>query len=103
MTKLDESKVRWILAQKRKETANSRIAETMGISVRWVKKLCARYGSTSLEKIVYPLSMGRPKDRMPGRREHSAVLTARRENHVGAVRLHKRIAESTGMNIPYNS
>ena len=102
MSKLDESKVRWIISQKRKGTANSRIAEAMGISVRWVKKLCARYGSTSTEKIVYPLPMGRPRDSMPGRREHSAVLTARRENHVGAVRLHKRIAESTGMNIPYN-
>ena len=30
--------------------------------------------------------MGRPEDGIPGRREHSAVLTARTEDHLGAVR-----------------
>ena len=90
------------LVQKRKGVANSRIAETMGISVRWVKKLHARYGNTSPERMIYPGTMGRPQDGLPGRREHSAVLAARGENHVGAVRLYRRIEESTGMNIPYN-
>ena len=102
MKKLDESKARWIIAQKRKGMTNARIAETMCISVRWVKKISARYSTIDADKIVYPMPMGRPRDSMPGRREHSAVLTARRENHVGAVRLHRRIEESTGMNIPYN-
>ena len=37
-----------------------------------------------------------------GRREHSAVLTARTEDHLGAVRLHGIIRDSTGINIPYN-
>ena len=99
MKKLDESKARWIIAQKRKGM-NARIAETM--CKRWVKKISARYSTIDADKIVYPMPMGRPRDSMPGRREHSAVLTARRENHVGAVRLHRRIEESTGMNIPYN-
>ena len=102
MKKLDESKARWIIAQKRKGMTNARIAETMCISVRWVKKISARYSNIDADKIVYPMPMGRPRDSLPGRREHSAVLTARRENHVGAVRLHRRIEESTGMNIPYN-
>ena len=47
------------------------------------------------------MPMGRPRGSLPYR-EHSAVLTARRENHVGAVRLHRRIEKGTGMNIPYN-
>ena len=102
MKKLDKSKARWIIAQKRKGMTNARIAETMCISVRWVKKISARYSNIDADKIVYPMPMGRPRDSLPGRREHSTVLTARRENHVGAVRLHRRIEESTGMNIPYN-
>ena len=46
--------------------------------------------------------MGRPKDGIPGRRERSAVLTARTEEHLGTVRLHGVIMDSTGINIPYN-
>ena len=46
--------------------------------------------------------IGRPEDGILGRREHSAVLTARTEDHLGAVRLHGIIRDSTGINIPYN-
>ena len=46
--------------------------------------------------------MGRPEDGIPGRREHSAVLTTQTEDHLGAVRLHGIIRNSTGINIPYN-
>ena len=102
MKKLDESKVRWIISQKRRGATNAYMAETMNASVRWVKTLCARYRNVEIDRIAYPVPMGRPRDGLPGRREHSAVLTARRENHVGAVRLHRRIEESTGIDIPYN-
>ena len=102
MKKLDESKVRWIISQKRRGATNAYMAETMNVSVRWVKMLCARYRNVEIDRIAYPVPMGRPRDGLPGRREHSAVLTARRENHVGAVRLHRRIEGSTGIDIPYN-
>ena len=49
--------------------------------------------------------MGRPESRLPGRRKHSAVLAARTEDHLGAMRLHGIIIiimDSTGINIPYN-
>ena len=57
---------------------------------------------TDPDKIVYPAPMGRPEDGIPGCREHSAVLTARTEEHLGAVHLHGVIMDSTGINIPYN-
>ena len=38
---------------------------------------------------------------MPGRREHSAVLSARHSEHQGAAALQERIREQTGMNIPH--
>ena len=38
---------------------------------------------------------------MPGRREHSAVLSARQAEHTGAVALQRIIENQTGMNIPH--
>ena len=100
MKKLDESKVKWIILQKRNGETTSSIAETMNISTRWVKKLWARYRYTDPGRIIYSAPMGRPEDGILGRREHSAVLTARTEDHLGAVRLHGIIRDSTGINIP---
>ena len=100
MKKLDESKVKWIILQKRNGETTSSIAETMNVSTRWVKKLWARYRYTDPGRIIYSAPMGRPEDGILGRREHSAVLTARTENHLGAVRLHGIIRDSTGINIP---
>ena len=102
MKKLDKSKVKWIILQKQNGETTSSIAKTMNISTRWVKKLWARYRYTDPGRIIYPVPMGRPEDGLPGRREHSAVLTARTEDHLGAVRLHGIIRDSTGINIPYN-
>ena len=39
MRKLDKSKVQWIINEKQKGNSNRIIAETVGISTRWVKKL----------------------------------------------------------------
>ena len=102
MKKLDESKVKWIILQKRNGETTSSIAETMNVSTRWIKKLWARYRYTDPDRIIYPAPMGRPEDGILGRREHSAMLTARTEEHLGTVRLHGVIMDSTGINIPYN-
>ena len=73
MKKLDESKVKWIIDQKRKGVTTKKIADTMNVSTRWVKKLWARYRYTE-GVIAYLAPMGRPKNGLPGRKEHSAVL-----------------------------
>ena len=39
MKKLDESNVKWIILQKQKGETTFKIAETMNVSTRWVKKL----------------------------------------------------------------
>ena len=59
MKKLDESKVRYIVREKKKGTTNAVIAEQMGISKRWVQKLWARYKYTEPSQLVYPKPMGR--------------------------------------------
>ena len=46
--------------------------------------------------------MGRPENGIPRRRKHFAVLAARTEDRLDAVRLHGIIRDSTGMNIHYN-
>ena len=59
--KLDVAQVRWIIRQKRAGLANNvEIAESMGVSTRWIRKLWSRYGSTRPEDITYPPRMGRP-------------------------------------------
>ena len=48
MKKLDESKVKWIVVQKRKGAQTKKIAESMNVSARWVRKLWVRYQSTEM-------------------------------------------------------
>ena len=74
----------------------------MNIFTRWVKKLWARYRYADPDKIIYPAPMGRPEDGIPEHREHFVVLAARTEDHLGAMRLHGIIRDSTGINIPDN-
>ena len=102
MKKLDESKVKRIIREKRKGTPNCTIAKEAGISVRWVQRLCKRYSGVPIDKISYPLTMGRPKNSLPGRREHSAVLSALSDDCSGAISLEKEIEQTTGMHIPHN-
>ena len=54
--------------------ANREIAEAMGVSISWVKKLWARYRSTGPSRMTCMCRMGRPVKSLPRRREHSAVL-----------------------------
>ena len=75
MSKPDESVVEWIIREKRKGRRDKQIAETAGVSTRWVQRLWARY--KDLPNVAYPLPMGRPVNGLPGCREHSSVLTAK--------------------------
>ena len=84
MKKLDQSKVEYIVAEKRKGTRNYIIAETMGISVRCVQKLWVKFKNTPKDKIIFPAPMGRPRRGSPTRAEQSAVLSARAKLNAGA-------------------
>ena len=103
MKKLDESKVRYIVREKKKGTTNAVIAEQMGISKRWVQKLWARYKYTEPSRLVYPKPMGRPQKSLPGRLEESAVLSARQRTYLGTTRLRGTIEKMTGIKIPYGA
>ena len=103
MAKLDESKVQYILRKHRKGVSTSEIAEEMNVSPRWIRKLCARYKDVDLKDVVYPIPRGRPPNGMPGRKEHSAVLTYRQAIHLGADELEGVIEEATGIHIPHNT
>ena len=104
MKKLDKSKVEWIVREKAKgEMTNAQIAETMKISVIWVKKLWARYRNCKPLEIRYPMPMGRPKAGMHGRKEHSAVLQAYGQGVGGAVSIRDKAAEGTGTNISHRT
>ena len=97
--KLDRSKAAWIIRQKQKgKMANREIAETMGVSISWVKKLWARYRSTGPSRMTYPCRMGRPVKSLPGRKEHSAVLQASTDRPGGSSFIHDLLCEY-GINI----
>ena len=66
MKKLDESKVEWIISQKRKEVTTSSIAETLNVSTRQIKNLWIMYKNTDAGRIIYPVPMGQPKNGLPG-------------------------------------
>ncbi len=100
MKKLDQSKVEWIIQEKRKNSRNKEIAASMGVSVRWVQKLWKRYRDK--DRIAYPAPMGRPKKCAPGRRDHSAVLSAASTAVHGAASLERIIKSLTGIHIPHN-
>ena len=84
MKKLDESKVRQIITQKRKGATTNRVAQTMDVSTRWVKKLWARYKHTDADKIPYPARMSRLENGFPGHLEHPVMLSVRYGEYLGA-------------------
>ena len=65
MSKLDESQVKWIVRQRRKGAPVAEVAEGAHVSSSWVKKLARRYRGIPVNKIVYPYTMGRPRDGLP--------------------------------------
>ena len=103
-TRLDESKVAWIVRQKaRGEMTNAQIAESMGVKVRWVQVLWARYRHLKPADIQFPLPMGRPSGGLPGRREHGAVAGLRSRRRAGAARMEGYVERSTGIHIPHRT
>ena len=102
MKKLDESKVRYIIRERRKGKPCSMIAKEMDISTRWVQKLCKRYSGVPISAISYPKPLGRPQNGLPGRREHSAVLSGVSDDCSGAVALEGEIERTTGIHIPHS-
>ena len=52
MAKMDESMVRYILSQRKKGVPVSELAETMGVSPRWIRRLCVRYRNIDLKDVV---------------------------------------------------
>ena len=103
MAKLDESKVRYILRKSRNGVNTSKIAEEMNVSARWNRKLCVRHRNVELKDVKYPMRMGQPSGGMPGRREHSAILTYRQAAYLGATGLEKVMENATGIHIPHNT
>ena len=102
MGRLDESKTRWIIHEKRKgDLTNRQIAEPMKISIIWVKKLWVRYRYTESAKITYSTRIRRPEISMPGRKERSAVISARHKCACGAVKLEERVRDGIGIHIPH--
>ena len=102
VNKLDEDQVRWIVRENRSgTTGNKEIAGLLGVSVRWARKLCAKYRDVETSMIRYPERMGRPVVGLPGRREQSAVLSC--HAGAGAVRLERIIGIRIGIHIPQPS
>ncbi len=102
--KLDEEQVRWIVQQKHNdEMSDTQIAKLVGVSARWVRELFSRYGHLQPKDITYPLKMGRPSNGLPGRREHSAVISCCKQNRRMAVRLETIIEEEIGIHISHNT
>lgn len=101
--KLDEEQVRWIVRQKhRDEMSDAVIGGAMGVSARWVRKLWSRYRLARPEDITYPPRMGRPPGGLPGRREHSAVVSCCKRGRRMAVRLERIIMDAIGIHIPHH-
>ena len=101
--KLDEEQVRWMMRQKAHgQMGNAEIAESMGVSSRWVRKLWSRYRFTRPEDITWPPRMGRPVEGLPGRREHSAVLSCCSQGRRMAVRLETMVERTIGIHISHH-
>ncbi|MDE0090067.1 MAG: DDE-type integrase/transposase/recombinase [Thaumarchaeota archaeon] len=100
--KLDEEQVKWIMRQKhRDEMSDAAIGESAGVSARWVRKLWSRYRFVPVEDIAYPPRMGRPPGGLPGRREHPAAISCRRQDRRMAVRLEVIVGEEIGIHIAH--
>ena len=99
MKKLDQSKVEYIAAEKRKGSKNATIAGTVGISVGCVQRLRAGFKNAPKDRMVFPADTGRPLRGPPAREGQSAVLSARRLIGAGASRIWDR-SRNRGASIP---
>ena len=92
--KLDQSKVEYIVAEKRKGTRNHAIAESMAIAVRYVQKLWARFKEHSEGQDHVSRPNGQARRGAPIRSEQSAVPAARRALKSGASRIWEPLRRS---------
>ena len=99
MRKLDESKIRWIINQKKKDAASRDIARAMDITVRHVQRIYAEYLLTGATPVLH--GSGRPK-RTATPDEVRAVLRAHKKHCCGAVCLERILAETEAAHIPHN-
>ena len=99
MAKLDPSMIAWIVREKKKGTRNRVIAESMGVSIRWVQALWARHKKTGEVPVLG--SPGRPR-RQITEDEVAEVAGVHCEHGVGAVRMEDILAER-GVYIPHNA
>jgi putative transposase len=98
--KLDPVKVAWMIREKEKgQLSNRVIAERMGVSPVWVKKLWRRYRTDGVV----------PALRKPGRKtvqtpeqDVLAIVEAHSEYEAGAVILERVIDSQYGRHIPHN-
>ena len=74
----------------------------MHVSHSWVKRLARRYEGVPIDEIEYPRTMGRPRGGLPGRREHSLVVSSYYAHVEGATLLADSIEKSTGVRIAHH-
>ena len=104
MNRISISKARWIVRAKRKGgLTNAEIASAAEVSVSCVQKIARRYRGVRPADIAYTGYAGRPALTLPGRREHSAVLSAKGRLRHGARKIEGEIEKRTGIHIPHNA
>lgn len=93
--KLDTLAARYIVREKRKGTINREIADVLRISVRQVQRIWKRFRHLGIGQILYfPKRPGRHQNSEPGRREHSAVVTAFCNLKNGASKIYERLKDA---------
>lgn len=99
--KLDPVKVAWIVRQKEKGVLTSQtIADRMGVSEVWVKKLWRRYRTEG--RVPELRKAGRRPSRGLTDGERDAILEARNEYKASAILLERIIDAVYGVHIPHN-
>ncbi len=100
--KLDPVKVAWIIRKKEKRQLTNRvIADRMGVSPGWVKKLWRRYRVEG-NKVPVLRSPGRRPGQGISEQERQTVIRARKEYKASAVLLERVIDAVYGVHIPHN-
>ncbi|MDG6909270.1 MAG: DDE-type integrase/transposase/recombinase [Nitrososphaerota archaeon] len=99
--KLDPGKVQWIVRQKEEgRLTNRAIAQSMGVSPIWVKKLWRRYRVEG--KVPELRRAGRKRSPGLSQQEKQTVIEARKEYKASALVLERIIDGIFGVHIPHN-
>jgi len=99
--KLDPVKVAWIIREKEKRRLTNRvIADRMGVSPVWVKKLWRRYRMEG--RVPELMKPGRRPGREMSKEEQDTVVMARKEYKASAVVLERILDGVYGVHVPHN-